>query len=165
MLKQLFLPLFLLLFTATVSAQKTFPLPKLADVQGQEVDLATYVGQGKPTVIAVWATWCQPCHMELNEMQGYVKQWEEDYGAQVLAISVDKRHMVKRIQPLVGRKGWDYNILVDTDGQLQTRLGFRSIPQMYVVDGDGKIIREFSGYAKGRMEQVEGALKRAAAKR
>lgn len=95
-------------------------------------------------------------------MKSYLSKWESEYGAQVLAISVDKRHMVNRIKPLVSRKGWKYNILVDTDGKLQAKLGFRSIPQMYVLDGKGKIIESFTGYQNGREVQVERLIKRLA---
>jgi peroxiredoxin len=155
-----FLPLLLLVFSVTLFAQKDFPTPKLVTLDKQPAELADYVGKGKPTVIAIWATWCQPCHMELDHMKSYLTKWEAEYGAQVLAISVDKRHMVNRISPLVKRKGWPYNILVDTDGKLQSELGFRSIPQMYVLDGEGKIVETFTGYQEGREAQVDRLLKR-----
>ena len=100
--------------------------------------------------------------MELDHMKSYLSKWENEYGAQVLAISVDKRHMVPRIKPLVSRKGWKYDILIDTDGLLQAELGFRSIPQMYVLDGAGKIIKSFTGYQNGREVQVERLIKRLA---
>lgn len=161
MLKQIFL-LFTVFFTLSLGAQKDFPTPELVTIDREPVALSDYVGNGKPTVIAVWATWCQPCHMELDHMKSYLSKWEDEYGAQVLAISVDKRHMVNRIKPLVSRKGWKYNILVDTDGKLQAKLGFRSIPQMYVLDGDGKIVESFTGYQSGREIQVERLIKKMA---
>jgi len=151
-----------LCLTFSLTAQKAFPTPKLVTVDKQSAALSDYVGQGKPTIIAIWATWCQPCHMELDHMKSYLTKWEKDYGAKVLAISVDKRHMINRIKPLVSRKGWKYDILVDTDGQLQNRLGFRSIPQMYVLDGKGIIIKKFTGYQQGREAEVEKLIKRLA---
>ncbi len=162
MLKIFLLPLVLLCFTFSLSAQKTFPTPELVTVDKQNAPLTDYIGKGKPTVIAIWATWCQPCHMELDEMKSHLDKWEKEYGATVLAISVDKRHMVNRIKPLVSRKGWAYDILVDTDGLLQAKLGFRSIPQMYVLDGTGKIVKTFTGYQYGREAEVEKLIKRMA---
>ena len=154
-----FLPLVaLLLLTFSVKAQKAFPTPTLADVSLQSVELSEFIGQGKPTVVAVWATWCYPCHMELDHMKSYLDKWEQEYGAKVLAISVDKRHMVNRINPLVKRKGWKYDILVDTEGKLQRALGFNSIPQMYILDGAGNIVREFTGYQNGRESQVDAVV-------
>ena len=166
MIKQFF-PLLLLLFvaTATATAQKAFPTPDLVTVDQQPAALKDYIGNGKATVVAVWATWCQPCHTELDHMKAYLDKWEKDYNANVLAISVDQRHMVRRIPPLVQRKGWKYNILVDSDGQLQSTLGFRSIPTMYVIDGDGKIVKTFTGYKSGREAAVDKLLKGLAAKK
>ncbi len=145
-------------------AQKTFPTPDLVTIDQQTVALSDYVGNGKPTVIAVWATWCQPCHMELDHMKNYLNKWEDEYGAQFLAISIDQRYMMNRIKPLVSRKGWKYNILVDPNGQLQSALGFQSIPQMYILDGTGKIIEQFSRYENGQEAKVDRHLKRLASK-
>lgn len=166
MINKILLPTLLLLFAATsVSAQKMFPTPELTTVDQQPAALADYVGNGKPAVIAVWATWCQPCHVELDHMKSYLDKWENEYGATVLAVSVDQRHMVRRIGPLVKRKGWKYDILVDSDGQLQSVLGFRSIPTMYILDGDGKIVKTFTGYKSGREAQVDKLLSDLAAKK
>lgn len=155
-----FLPLIALMCMAfSANAQKVFPTPTLTDAAFNPVELSEFVGQGKPTVVAVWATWCQPCHMELDHMKSYLDKWQQEYGANVLAISVDKRHMVNRINPLVKRKGWKYDILVDTEGKLQRALGFTSIPQMYILDGAGKIVREFTGYETGRESQVDAVVR------
>lgn len=147
-----------------ISAQRAFPTPQLVDVNQQSVQLSDYVGNGKPTVIAVWATWCQPCHLELDHMKSYLEKWTGEYGAQVLAVSVDKTYQVRKIKPLVARKGWTYDIIIDTDGKLQEELGFRSIPQMYILDGSGNIVREFSGYRNGRESEVDAIVKQLSSK-
>jgi len=151
--------------TAGLSGQKAFPTPDLISTDQKTASLSDYVGTGKPTVIAVWATWCMPCHMELDHMKPYLDKWQTEYGANFLAISVDKRHMINRIDPLVKRKGWKYDILVDTDGKLQGKLGFRSIPQMYILDGSGKIIKTFTGYEKGREAEVDRVIKKISTKK
>lgn len=164
MLKNFFFSLSILFCAFTLSAQDNFPTPELINLDQKAVSLTDYVGNGKPTVVAIWATWCQPCHMELDEMKAYLKKWEGDYGAQVLAISVDKRHMFSRIKPLVSRKGWEYQVLVDPDGAIQSALGFNSIPQMYILDGAGKIVDYFSGFESGRGAEVDRLIKKLATK-
>lgn len=165
MFKKILLPVLFLLGTFTaLHAQQAFPTPELITVDRQPVALSQFVGNGKPTVVAVWATWCQPCHVELDHMKSYLQKWEGEYGAKVLAVSVDQRHMLNRIKPLVSRKGWKYDILVDTDGQLQATLGFRSIPTMYIIDGEGNIVKTFTGYKSGREAEVDQLLKQLATK-
>jgi peroxiredoxin len=164
MLKNFLLPLIMFCFTGSLMAQKTFPTPNLVTVDQQTVALSDYVGNGKPTVIAIWATWCQPCHMELDHMKSYLDKWENEYGAQFLAISIDQRYMMNRIKPLVSRKGWKYNVLVDPNGQLQLALGFKSIPQMFILDGTGKIVQKYSRYESGQEAKVDRLIKRLASK-
>ena len=53
---------------------------------GRRVDLST--GTGRPRLIILWASWCQPCMSELNELvQQQIKITE--LGIDVLALSVD----------------------------------------------------------------------------
>lgn len=158
------LPLLLFcLLSFGLRAQQTFPTPELMTVDRQPVTLANYIGKGKPTVISMWATWCGPCQVELDHMKPHLEKWEGEYGANFLAISVDQRHMINRITPMVRRKGWKYNVLVDPDGKLQSTLGFKSIPTMYVLDGTGKIVKTFRGYANGQEYQVDRLLRRLSA--
>ncbi|MEO0731448.1 MAG: TlpA disulfide reductase family protein [Bacteroidota bacterium] len=164
MLKNFPLLVAILLLALPLSAQKNFPTPTISDVDLKDYELSAVIGQGTPTVVAVWATWCQPCHAELDHMKSYLDKWQSEYKANVLAISVDQRHMVNRIKPLVKRKGWAYDVLVDTQGKLQQALGFRSIPQMYIVDGKGKIVKSFTGYEPGREVQVDAVVRKLAAK-
>lgn len=164
MLKNFLLSLIMLFGVFSLGAQKNFPAPELITLDQAAAPLADYIGNGKPTVIALWATWCQPCHLELDAMKPYLKKWEQEYGAQVLAISLDQRHLLNRIKPLASRKGWDYNVLVDMNGQLQSILGFRSIPQMYILDGTGKIVESYTGYETGRELQVDRLIKKLAAR-
>lgn len=163
MFKTALLALFLAAGTF-LGAQKTFPTPDLITLDDQPAALSDYIGQGKPTVIAVWATWCQPCHVELDHMQDMARRWQEELGVHLLAVSVDKRYQMNRIQPLLKRKGWDYDVLVDTNGKLQRQLGFRSIPQMYVLDANGRIVKEYSGYREGRETEVDRVVRQLVAK-
>lgn len=158
MFPRILIALALVCFGITANAQKTFPTPQLKTVDHQSVNLSDKIGQGKITVVAVWATWCQPCHVELDHMKKYLNKWQDELGVQVLAVSIDQRHMVNRISPLVSRKGWEYDILVDSNSALQSTLGFKSIPQMYIVNGEGKIVKEFSGYTSGREHEVDRVL-------
>ena len=110
MIKHLLLSLAFVCLALPVFGQTDFPTPTLKDVDHQTVELKDIIGNGKLTVVAVWATWCQPCHVELDHMKDYLDKWEDELGVQFLAISVDKRHMVGRIPALVSRKGWEYDI-------------------------------------------------------
>ena len=56
---------------------------------GSDGSLATLNDfQGKPTLLVLWASWCQPCIHELEELVGHQATLDEA-GVQVLALSVD----------------------------------------------------------------------------
>ncbi len=152
------------LLSVGAQGQKYFPTPKLMTVDRQPAALDNYVGKGKPTVISMWATWCGPCKTELDHMKPYLEKWEGEYDVNFLAISVDQRHMINRIKPMVQRQGWKYKVLVDPNGKLQSTLGFDTIPTMYVLDGNGKIVRTYNGYVKGQEHKVDQLLRRLSAK-
>ncbi|MEL7378300.1 MAG: TlpA disulfide reductase family protein, partial [Bacteroidota bacterium] len=126
---------------------------------------AELIGQGQPTVLTVWATWCRPCQMELDHFKSYHDRWTNELGAQVVAISVDQPHQVRRIQPMARQKQWPYEILLDSNRNLQSLLGFTNIPQLYVINGEGQIVASYSGYDNKRANQVDRQLERLARSR
>lgn len=150
---------FLLLIPTFAFAQKTVPDVKLQTLDGQSVDLAEYTNQGQPVLLSLWATWCRPCHTELDNLQDEYPRWKAEYGVEVLAITIDNARQLPRVQPLVEAKGWPYPILSDPSGQLQRSLGFRAIPQLYLVDGAGRIVYQHSGYVPGIEEKLERKIK------
>lgn len=65
------------------------PLPPLPyrSASGESLD-ASHT-QGKPRLVNLWATWCQPCLLELKEWSQYEDEFNEA-GIDVLALSVDR---------------------------------------------------------------------------
>ncbi|MEM7573662.1 MAG: TlpA disulfide reductase family protein [Bacteroidota bacterium] len=160
------LSLLLGLFLASaLTGQTSFPTIDVVQLDGSNVGLDELIGQGKPTVVALWATWCQPCLTELDHMKPYFDKWTGDYGADVLAISVDQGYQMRRIQPLVRRRNWPYSIVLDTQRELQSLLGINSIPQLYILDGEGRIVASFSGFENNRPQQVDEELVQLRARR
>lgn len=144
--------------TVLVYGQQAFPSTSFRTLDGQTVESSQLVGQGQPTVVTVWATWCAPCQMELNHFKSYYDRWTNELGAEVIAVSVDQPHHVRRISPMVRQKQWPYQIVVDSQRNLQQMLGFKNIPQLYVLDGSGKVVASYSGYKDGRAEEVDKEL-------
>lgn len=153
--------LFLLfsLFAIGLNAQD-FPDANVKTLDRQDVALSDYVGQGKNTVVAVWATTCPNCIMELDHMKDYVEKWSTQYNAEVIAVSMDQYQRIRRVKPMVNGRQWPYTVLIDSQRQLGSLLNFTAIPQLFVVDGKGKIIQQYSSYQRGREEEVDRVLAR-----
>ncbi len=152
------LPLFALLFCASTFAQKTLPDTEVTTLSGERVSIAEHAKNGKITVLSFWATWCSPCKKELDAISEVYDEWDELYNAELVAISVDNTRSVAKVGPLVAQKGWDYQVYLDSNQELQKSLNFRVVPQTYVIDENGVIVYEHTGYVPGDEYELEKKL-------
>ena len=148
----------LILITMSASAQKTLPEAELKTLNGKKVSLADYVEEGKVTILNFWATWCAPCKKELDALAPVYPSWEEKYGVKFLAITVDDSRGFPKVKPMVREKDWPYTILSDINQDMMRKLNFYSIPQMYVVDGQGEIKHTITGYIPGSEKDLESKI-------
>ncbi len=160
-MKRLNLLFVLVFFTSlTTFGQKTqFPTNALVyDLQGKSIDLTDYVKNGKPTLISFWATWCKPCKLELTNMAELYPDWQEKYDLEIVAISTDNARTLPKVKTIVSQKRWDYIILNHPGNELQTALNFMTIPETFLLDGEGNIIYRHSGYVSGDEYELEDKL-------
>jgi len=156
-MKKLGLLLFIFGFIA-VSAQNTLPSISLKTVDGKTVNTAS-LSEGKTIVISLWATWCVPCKNELDAISDVYDEWQDETGVTLYAISVDDSKTVKRVKPLVNGKGWDYEVLLDTNHDLKRALGVSTVPVVLIVR-DNKILYRHSGYTEGAEDDLFEEIKK-----
>ncbi|MDX1683836.1 MAG: TlpA disulfide reductase family protein [Saprospiraceae bacterium] len=158
-MKFLYTLAFLMTFSVIVSAQ-AIPDINVKTLNGETVRLLDYAENDKPTIISFWATWCTPCKKELDAINDIYPDWVEDYGVELLAITVDDARQLAKVKPLVAQKGWEYTILSDMNKQSMQMMGFQTIPQTYLLDKSGNIVYTHSGYAPGDEYELEDQLKK-----
>lgn len=147
-----------------LSAQDRLPSVSLQDTEGEKVDLSTYAGQGKITVLNFWATWCTPCKKELNNIASLYADWQEEYNVEILAISIDDARNQSKVKAYVDGQGWDYRVLLDVNGVLKQKLNFQQIPFTVIIDQSGNIVSRHAGYVDGDEYLLEEELARLAGK-
>ncbi len=150
-----------LLLPALAFAQvgRQFPTDiQVSTLDGETASLSDYLEPGKTTVISIWATWCKPCHLELDAMMPYYESWTNDKNTNVLTISMDQGYQIKSVVKLVEKHQWPYPALVESNRKLQQALGFTTIPQLFIVDGTGKIIEHHDGYEYGQEKKLDKRL-------
>lgn len=143
--------------TAGVQAQDTNELPDitLSTPDGDEINVQDYATNGKITVINFWATWCVPCRKELNNIAEIYPDWVEDYDMELIAVSTDDSRTASNVGPYVDGKGWEYEVLLDVNEELKRALNFQSVPATLVVNAEGDIIYEHTGYVEGDEYELE----------
>ncbi len=148
----------ILILSSFVGFNSAFPSVNVQTLNGKTVNTSDYVGKGKLTVVSFWATWCSPCKRELDAIADIYPDWKEDYDVDFLAITIDDRRGFAKVPALVASKGWEYTVLADTKQELQRALNFQTIPQTFVLDGNGEIIYSHNGYNPGDEEELEDLL-------
>ncbi len=143
------------------SASADLPSVNLKDINGKVIDTATLNNDGKPFVIDFWATWCKPCVRELKAIADVYDEWVEETGVKVYAVSLDEAQNEQRVKPFVQNKGWEYEVLLDPNGDFKRMLGVSDPPHVFVVDGEGNIVWNHQGYVDGSEEEILEAVKKA----
>lgn len=151
-MKKLFLIAALMLLSFSAMAQ----LPKVAlkDISGKAVSTDTLHNNGRPMIIDFFATWCKPCNRELDAISEVYDEWQEETGVKIVAISIDQAQNINKVKPLVDNHGWDYEVLLDPNGDFKRALGVQMIPYVLIVDGKGNIVYKHNGYNDGAEQEL-----------
>lgn len=138
-----------LLLAGIAVAHAQLPSVTLKSIDGKTVDTAKLENGGKPFIISFFATWCKPCNRELNAIHEVYPDWQDETGVKVVAVSIDQAQNIQKVKPLVDSNGWEYEVLLDPNGDFKRAMGVNMIPHVFIVDGEGKIVESRSGYTEG----------------
>ncbi|TDS51082.1 TlpA family protein disulfide reductase [Myroides indicus] len=143
----------LFVFSVGMSQQKELPNVQLKDLDGKMVNVADYNNADKPVILSFWATWCGPCLKELNAIKDVYRDWQDETGVELIAVSVDDAKSVKRVKPLVNGKGWDYKVLLDDNHELKRAMNVANVPFTAIVY-KGKIVYKHTSYTPGAEKEL-----------
>lgn len=132
-------------------------LPKNVSVKnldGKTVNVSTLSNDGKPMIISFWATWCKPCMEELNAISEEYEDWIDETGVKLIAVSIDDARSTGKVEPTVNAKGWEYEILLDPNGDFKRGLNVNNVPHTFLIDGNGKIVWDHNNYAPGDEDEL-----------
>ena len=145
------------------SAFAQLPAVTLKTMDGTELRTDTLSNGGKPFIIDFFATWCKPCNRELDAISEVYEEWQEETGVKIFAVSIDQAQNINKVKPLVTGHGWEYDVLLDPNGDFKRALGCQMIPYTLIVDGKGQIVYKHNGYTDGAetelIEKVRQLLK------
>ena len=118
------------------------PLPQFraSPINGAELGLASsdFHG-GKPRLLNVFASWCEPCKAEAPALLQLQAAGAELDGLAVHDTSAD-------LASFLGSYGNPYTRLgIDQDGRGQMALGSSGVPETFVVDSHGMILYQHIG--------------------
>jgi peroxiredoxin len=134
--------------------RKHGPIKLVGDVRGMQVpdfDLATLDGQrvklseyrGKTVLLNFWATWCQPCKIEMPWFVELQNQYGKD-GLVVLGVAMDDSEAPK-IAQFAQEMGVNYPVLLGTDQVSDDFGNVQYLPTTFYIDRNGAIVEKVAG--------------------
>jgi peroxiredoxin len=134
----------------------TLPDFELKTLDGKTARLSDY--KGKAVLLNFWATWCEPCKIEMP----WLVDFNQQYGPQgftVLGIAMDddadsKDWVQKDIQKFAGEMKVNYPILLGNSKIGDTYGGVPFLPEIFYIDRNGKLVKHVVGLkGKGEIEE------------
>lgn len=159
-MKQLLTIGFSLLLSVGLFAQDSLPDIELSDLDGNKVTLNEYAENGKITVFSFWATWCSPCKKELSNIADIYEDWTDEWDVEVVAVNIDDSRNFGKVKPYVDGQGWDYTVLMDPNEKLKRALNFQTVPFTFVLDKEGKVAYQHTGYVEGDEYELEELIEK-----
>ena len=126
------------------------PEIKVRDLNDKDVTLADY--QGKVVLVNFWATWCDPCRVEIP----WLIEMQDKYGPKgftVLGIAMDEEGKPV-VAPFAAKERYDVNgqklpmnypIVVGNDSVAEKFGGLLGYPTSVLISRDGKQIKRITG--------------------
>jgi thiol-disulfide isomerase/thioredoxin len=119
------------------SVGKTLALSGTA-VDGSSVSLDSL--KGVPVLVHYWATWCEPCKVDIAQIKElYTKYGPKKFAVVGIALDTDKAQLAKYL----GQKPIPWPQLHESgglDGRLAEELGVLTLPTMFLLDAEGKVV-------------------------
>jgi len=110
------------------------------------------------TLVVFWATWCQPCLLEIPHLNEFQEKYA-DRGFKVVSINLDDPE-ANKILELDARYAFRYPVLLDDGTAEQAFGGLNALPTSFLVGRDGLVKLKFEGLYPARVveEQIKKLL-------
>lgn len=113
---------------------------------------------GKVTVVDFWATWCQPCHALIPELESL---WKQHRAEGLAVVGVESGAPPGTVADDVRRLGITYTTVIDRGGAIQRAYQIETLPHTVVIDRSGRIASEVVGMSRAGVREIERAVSEA----
>jgi peroxiredoxin len=128
---------------------KMAPEFTLQSLEGKTIHLSDY--RGKAVLLNFWATWCEPCKIEMP----WFVELQNQYGAeglQIVGVAMDDAS-TQDIAKFAKDMGVNYPVLLGKEAVGDAYGGVQFLPSTFYIGRDGKVVdRVFGLKGKGEIE-------------
>ena len=151
--------------TTTAATPTDAPTVAIQGLDGKDVTLQQYKGQ--VVLVNFWATWCEPCKVEIPWMIEFQQKYSPR-GFTILGVSMDEDGK-KAIQPFLDKQRFDvggqqvamsYPIFLGSDAIAEKFGGILGLPTSMLFNRDGKKVKTIVGLVNhdDLSKAIEGLL-------
>lgn len=137
-----------------VKVGDALPTFSLKSTDGQTVSSEDL--KGKVAVIALFATWCPPCRMELPVLSEQIYTPLKDKGLVVLA--VDFEEPADDVKKFAQTAKLSFPLLIDEEGKFASSVGGEFLPRSLIVDRSGKIHALHTGFDPAHPDELRNEV-------
>lgn len=101
---------------------------------------------GKVVVLNVWATWCEPCLVEMPSFERLHRQFPNS-DLRIVAVSIDGVVGADSVRAFARGLGVTFEILLDSTHMIDRNYQVTGYPETFVIARDGTIRKKWIGPA------------------
>lgn len=111
---------------------------QLEDLEGNPVTLGDVMEAGVPTLVEIWASWCENCEALQPQLDRISAEHPDDVNVVAIAVAVSQSR--RRVQRHVDSHGHTYPYLWDGRGEAVRALKAATTSIVILADGDGQVV-------------------------
>lgn len=123
---------------------------QLEDINKEMFDLADY--KGEVIVLNFFATWCEPCVAEADELEQFHQKMEETQKAKFFIVDVGE--LQETVQTFIDRHDSNAVYLFDKRREIMKDYGVTGQPETIIIDKNGIVQKRIIGETTARNLEI-----------
>jgi thiol-disulfide isomerase/thioredoxin len=123
---------------------------------GEKVSLSA--AQGRIVFLTFWATWCAPCRKEIPLLANVQKRLGKERAVVYAVDFQEPPTTLGQLKKVVTTAGWQIAMLEDYSGRIATEYAIHTIPHLFIIGPDGKILAVHAGYSEDSLDELADDL-------
>lgn len=132
-----------------------FPIIKVSQFSGKgKVDMAKKL-KGKVVIVDFWASWCEPCKIELPALAKLHKK----YKGKLVVIGVNVDDNMNDAKAFLKDHPVAFDLVHDKGQKVSQELGIQKMPTSFILS-QGKVVKVHEAFRAGDDKKIDAEIKK-----
>ena len=132
----------------------------LRDWTGKELRRESKVGHACVVVLSFWATWCEPCKIEIPLLTKLSGEFAGEHVKFFLVNTMERQEVTEdTVRAVYARRGYSLQCLLDASGRFGRNYTVRGLPMIVVIGQDGIVRKVNRGYHENFHIDIKNLIK------